>query len=116
MPRYVPPFDSKEKHYYGFNYCGPGTNVWRRMRESVEPMDQLDAACYTHDLVTEPRGPYTSKGDPRKLRAADRRLMQVANRFANPLSGYKHPASAASVALAMSFLLRTGARGRTIKS
>ncbi len=114
MPRYVPPFDSQEKHYFGFNYCGPGTNVWRRMREGVKPMDELDAACYRHDLATEPRGPYTSKGDPRKLRAADAVLMREAERLSNPLL-YRNPAAAASVALGMGFLLSTGARGRRVK-
>ncbi len=114
MPRYVPPYDSQEKHYFGFNYCGPGTNVWRRMREGVKPMDELDVACYKHDLVTEPRGPYTSKGDPRKLRTADEVLMKEAKRLSNPLL-YHNPGAAASVALGMSFLLSTGARGRKVK-
>ena len=69
MPRYVKPYDSKEKHYPGFNYCGPGTDVWRRIANKVQPMDELDAACKVHDLATEPRGPYTSKGSGPKLRA-----------------------------------------------
>jgi hypothetical protein len=85
------------------------------MKLGVKPMDELDAACYKHDLAVEPRGPYTSKGDPMKLRAADRRLMKVAKRLSNPLSGYHNPAAAASVALGMSFVLATGARGRKVK-
>ena len=84
------------------------------MREGVKPMDELDAACYRHDLVTEPRGPYTSKGDPRKLRTADEVLMKEAQRLSNPLL-YHNPGAAASVALGMSFLLSTGARGRRVK-
>ncbi len=80
----------------------------------VLPMDELDAACYAHDLVTEPRGPYTSGGDPRKLRSADAKLMKVARKLQNPLI-YSNPGAAASVALAMSFLLSTGARGRKVK-
>lgn len=74
-------------------------------------MDELDAACKIHDLATEPRGPYTSGGDPRKLRAADRALMKSANSLAN-LSSYQKKSTALSVATAMRFLLRTGARGR----
>lgn len=114
MPRYVPPLDSKEKHYFGFNYCGPGTNVWRRRSMNVEPMDRLDAACLEHDIHTEKRGPYLSKGDPKKLRAADRALRNIAIQLSlNPT--YPKTAAAASVATAMEFLLRTGARGRRIK-
>jgi len=114
MPRYVPPFDSKEKHYFGFNYCGPGTNVWRRRRMNVEPMDELDAACYQHDLVTEPRGPHTGKGNPMKLRAADRALRNIAFKLSTS-PGYPKKGAALSVATAMDFILRTGARGRRIK-
>jgi hypothetical protein len=84
------------------------------MRAGVMPMDELDAACYAHDLVTEPRGPYTSEGDPRKLRAADAALMKKAQRLQNPLI-YSNPGAAASVAIAMGFLLSTGARGRKVK-
>ena len=114
LPRYVPPLDSKEKHYFGFNYCGPGTNVWRRRSMNVKPMDKLDAACLTHDIATEPRGPYTSKGDPKKLRAADRALRNSALKLSlDPR--YPKTGAAASVATAMEFLLRTGARGRRIK-
>jgi len=81
---------------------------------NVEPMDRLDAACLEHDLHTEKRGPYLSKGDPRKLRAADRALRNIAIQLSmNPR--YPKTGAALSVAAAMDFLLRTGARGRTIK-
>ena len=115
MPRYVPPLDKEEKHYPGFNYCGPGTNVWRRRNMNVLPMDALDAACLQHDIVTEPRGPYTSKGDPRKLRAADRQLRNIATQLSMRTSTYPKKGAALSVAAAMDLLLRTGARGRRIK-
>jgi len=115
MPRYVPPLDSKEKHYPGFNYCGPGTNVWRRRSMNVEPMDALDAACLQHDVVTEPRGPHLGKGNPRKLRAADRELRNIAIQLSADKSNYPKKGAALSVASAMEFLLRTGARGRKIK-
>ncbi len=115
MPRYVPPYDQKEKHYPGFNYCGPGTNVFRRIRNKVQPMDALDAACKVHDLATEPRGPYTSKGSGPKLRAADRKLMKAAFKLSMPWSTYKRKGAAALVATAMEMLLETGARGRGLK-
>ena len=113
--RYVPPYDNKELHVPGMNYCGPGTNVWRRFREKVRPIDELDSACRSHDIVTELRGPYTSKGDPRKLRAADRRLRDKALKLAAPWHPYKDKLLAAAVAAAMEYVLRTGKRGRRIK-
>lgn len=111
--RYVPPMDPQEKHLPGMNYCGPGTNVRLRRKRRIQPVDALDAAALEHDLVTEPRGPYTSKGDARKLRAADRKLMMTARRLL--ASGYRPAWKAAAVAESMQMLLITGARGRKIK-
>lgn len=112
-PRYVPPMDSKEQHLPGMNYAGPGTNVGLRRRKGIRPMDALDKAALEHDIVTEPRGPYTSKGNPRKLRAADRKLMHKATALA--ASGYRPKWKAVAVAGAMAALLKTGARGRKIQ-
>jgi hypothetical protein len=107
---YVKPYDAKEKHLPGMNFAGPGTDVAKRLRRNVKPMDVLDRACLAHDLVTEPRGPYTSKGDSKKLRAADRKLLKKCNRLI--VSGYKPLWKALAVANAMEALLITGARGR----
>lgn len=57
------------------NFCGPGTNVWKRIRDGVHPVDALDELCYRHDLDVEPRGPYYSKGKRHLLRASDKRLI-----------------------------------------
>ncbi|AXH78478.1 MAG: hypothetical protein [Circular genetic element sp.] len=81
---------------------------------NVEPMDELDAACFQHDLVTEPRGPHTGKGNPMKLRSADRTLRNIALKLSTS-PGYPKKGAALSVAAAMDFILRTGARGRRIK-
>ena len=108
--KYVPPYDAREKHFPFMNFCGPGTNVARRLKNNVEPMDKLDAAALQHDLVTEPRGPYTSKGNPKQLRAADRKLMLAAIKLRN--SGYRPRWVADAVIAAMAYLLKTGARGR----
>jgi hypothetical protein len=109
--RYVPPYDAREKHFPDMNYCGPGTNVNRRMREGVAPMDSLDRAAFVHDKVTEPRGPHTGRGNPRKLRAADAKLMREAIKLRN--SGYRPRWVANAVIAAMVYLLTTGARGRS---
>lgn len=108
--RYQKPYDSREKHFPGMNYCGPGTNVWRRLREGVEPVDALDAAALQHDLDVEPRGPYKSGGKRNLLRASDRRLMNAANKLLK--EGYQPAWKAVAVAEGMKWLLITGARGR----
>ena len=108
--KHVPPLDAQEKHLPGMNFCGPGTDVARRLKMGVKPVDILDRACLEHDIVTEPRGPYTSKGVPEKLRAADRRLLRRCRRYIR--DGYRPLWKAVVVADAMEMLLLTGARGR----
>jgi hypothetical protein len=81
MPKYVPPYDTKEQYLFGYNYAGPGTNVNRRLREKVQPMNALDAACLQHDLDTEIRGPRRAK-TKRQIRASDKRLERKAFRIA----------------------------------
>ena len=110
--RYVPPMDAQEQHLPGMNYTGPGTNVRLRRKRGIRPVDALDAAALDHDIVTEPRGPYTSNGDARKLRKADRKLMNKANELIR--SGYEPKWKAIAVANAMKMLLITGARGRRV--
>ena len=110
LMKYRPPYDRREKHFPFMNFCGPGTNVARRLKNNVTPMDRLDAAALKHDLVTEPRGPYTSEGNPKKLRDADRKLMKAAIKLRN--EGYRPRWVADAVIAARAYLLKTGARGR----
>lgn len=108
--RYVPPYDRKELHLPGMNYCGPGTNVRRRLANKVQPIDALDKLCLEHDIWAEPRGPYRSRGKRKLLRAADRRLMNGAKLLLH--QGYQPAWKAVLVIEAMSGLLTYGGRGR----
>jgi hypothetical protein len=110
---YVPPYDRLERHLPGYNFCGPGTNVSRRLRSGVKPRNKLDAAALQHDIAVEPRGPYTAKGHGPALRRADRILMNEAQRLIF-VKGEDRWACMA-VMSAMEALLATGARGRGLK-
>lgn len=76
-------------------------------------MNRLDRAALEHDMATEPRGPYTSKGHGPALRRADRILMRKARRLAFQKGEDRWACLA--VANAMAALLDTGARGRGLK-
>ena len=108
--RYYPPFDKREKHFPGMNYCGPGTNVWLRMRKNVKPVDELDRLAFKHDLSTEPRGPYRSRGERKKLRGADKALMRGAKQLLK--EGYEPAWKAVAVIKGMEYMLKFGIRGR----
>lgn len=107
MAKYVPPYDLKEKHFPGYNFAGPGTNVWRRVNSGVKPVNDIDGACLKHDYVTEPRGPYYGRKNPKKMREADRRLIAECKKYY-----LQDPPIAAAIIVAMKALLKTGARGR----
>ena len=108
--KYVPPYDRREQHLPGMNFCGPGTNVSKRLRQKVQPMDALDKLCLEHDIWTEPRGPYRSRGKRSLLRAADRTLLKSTQRLLK--AGYQPQWKAAVVITAMDLLLTHGGRGR----
>ena len=110
---YVPPYDARERHLIGYNFCGPGTNVHRRLRNGVQPVNRLDRAALEHDMATEPRGPYTSKGHGPALRQADRILKRKAQRLLWTKGEDRWACMA--VISAMEGLLATGARGRGLK-
>ena len=76
-------------------------------------MNQLDRAALEHDRVTEPRGPYTSKGHGPALRAADKQLMLKARRLR--FTKGEDRWACLSVEQAMKALLATGARGRGLE-
>jgi len=80
--KYVPPYDSKEKHLPEHNYCGPGTNVTRRLSEGVQPMNELDAACKIHDVEIETRGPQTKGRSKKALRTSDMKLARASKKIA----------------------------------
>jgi len=81
MAKYVPPYDAKELHLPGMNFAGPGTDVFRRLREKVQPMNALDKAALAHDLDTETRGPRRAKTKA-QVRASDKRLERAAIKIA----------------------------------
>lgn len=111
MPVYVPPYDERERHLPGYNFCGPGTDVARRLREGVEPMNELDAACLVHDLVTEDRSPVKPVVvDPVDIRKADAELKRRAEQIAARSTGRYH-LEALAVAAAMQVNLLRESRG-----
>lgn len=78
--KWVPPQDAEEHHFPGYNYCGPGTNYSRRIRDKVRPVNALDAAAMEHDKYTEARGPQLAR-TPSEVWAADKRLAREAARI-----------------------------------
>ena len=101
--RYVPPMDRKELHIPGYNYCGPGTNYWKRKSMGVQPMNSLDAACMEHDRWTESRGPQLAK-TVEQVVFADRNLRQSAlDILSRTVPGTRYHFECQAVVLAMTY-------------
>lgn len=101
--RYVPPMDRNELHAPGYNYCGPGTNYYKRKSMGVQPMNELDAACMEHDRWTESRGPQLAK-TVEQVVFADRNLKQRAEQILlRTIPGSRYAFECQAVILAMTY-------------
>ncbi|GBP03916.1 hypothetical protein EVAR_91076_1 [Eumeta japonica] len=40
-----------ELHLPGYQYCGPGTKLQKRLKQGDQGINSLDAACKNHDIV-----------------------------------------------------------------
>jgi Phospholipase A2-like domain len=61
-----------ELHFPGFNYCGPGTKLQKRLNRGDVGVNPLDEACKQHDIV------YANKSDKESREEADKRLEEEA--------------------------------------
>lgn len=109
---YVPPRRG-EAHLPGYNFCGPGTDVDRRLAEGVQPVNALDQACLIHDLATESRGPQSAR-TPEARREADRILRDAAIDVAKTTTDEAMRAAAIAVAASMAANLVRSSRGGVI--
>ena len=77
-------FPEKEFHLPGYSFCGPGTQLDRRLKNFdpetgendgfvTDPINQLDRGCYAHDIG------YTKYDEKDKRHDADRKLIKVAD-------------------------------------
>lgn len=61
-----------ELHIPGYQYCGPGTNLSKRLQRGDPGINKLDAACKQHDIA------YSKYKDTTKRSKADRELAERA--------------------------------------
>lgn len=94
-----------------YNYCGPGTNLEKRLKNKVEPINQLDLACQGHDVT------YSRTNDNKEIGKADRLLADKAWKiFKDPKTPLGEKALSYLVNLAMktkAAISGSGHRGRS---
>lgn len=73
-----------EKHLPGMNYCGPGTNLKKKLnadftvKVGYEPTDRVDEAALKHDIS------YCKHKDLRQRHKADKELLNDLRNIENP--------------------------------
>lgn len=63
-----------ELHIPGYNYCGPGTLLDKRLARGDQGINPLDEACKAHDIA------YSKTKDIKERHAADKILEEAASR------------------------------------
>ena len=61
-----------ELHLPGYQYCGPGTNLAKRLQRGDPGINKLDAACKQHDIA------YSKYSDSTNRAKADKELAERA--------------------------------------
>lgn len=85
-----------ELHLPKYQYCGPGTNLKKRMNRGDQGINQLDAACKQHDIA------YNTYSESSERGVADKILQEAAmKRVTANDSSLGERAAALSVAAAM---------------
>jgi hypothetical protein len=93
-----------ELHLPGYQYCGPGTNLKKRLARGDKGINQLDSACREHDIAYDRSN---SKADRNK---ADYILENRAwERFKSKDSNLREKAAAWGVTNAMKIKRKIGA-------
>jgi hypothetical protein len=70
------PEEGTEFHIPGYNYCGPGTQVYQRISRGDLPINELDMACQFHDVDY-----MRFDGDNEKLMKSDKLLIDKAKKI-----------------------------------
>lgn len=92
-----------ELHIPGYNYCGPGTKLNKRLARNDKGVNLLDEACKSHDIA------YSQTSDISKRHEADRILAdKAAERYQDKSSSIGEKLAALGVKTAMKAKVKLG--------
>ncbi|KAK4871889.1 hypothetical protein RN001_016013 [Aquatica leii] len=81
-----------ELHLPGYNFCGPGTRLTKRLARGDKGINPLDEACREHDIA------YSQTNDLSKRHEADRKLGSIAwQRFRSKDASFGEKAAALTI-------------------
>jgi hypothetical protein len=92
-----------ELHIPGYNFCGPGTKLSKRLARGDRGVNKLDEACREHDIA------YNNYQDLQNRHEADEVLLEKAKkRFRSSDASFGEKAAALGVATAMKAKVKFG--------
>jgi hypothetical protein len=96
-----------ELHLPGYNFCGPGTKLTKRLARGDSGVNLLDSACKVHDIT------YSETTDLNKRHEADKVLIEKAReRLKAKDSSFGEKAAAATVLGIMKVKVKLGMGSR----
>jgi hypothetical protein len=94
-----------ELHIPGYNYCGPGTKLDKRLGRGDKPVNRVDEVCMFHDIDYQ-----TAGTDSAKIKAADQKMLRRLNEIQNPTIAERLGRTIASTGIKTKQLLGSGAK------
>lgn len=92
-----------ELHLPGYNYCGPGTKLDKRLQRGDKGINLLDEACKEHDIA------YSLSSDIGNRHEADKKLEQVAvQRLKSKDASFGEKVAASTIAASMKVKTKLG--------
>ncbi|KAK4874039.1 hypothetical protein RN001_013399 [Aquatica leii] len=92
-----------ELHLPGYNFCGPGTRLTKRLARGDKGINPLDEACREHDIA------YSQTNDLSKRHEADRKLGSIAwQRFRSKDASFGEKAAALTISGVMKSKTKLG--------
>lgn len=91
-----------ELHIPGYNYCGPGTKLSKRLAKGDVGVNALDEACKRHDVA------YAASEDLADRHRADEELASAARKILLSNTGLSERVAAAGVTGAMKAKVKLG--------
>lgn len=99
-----------ELHFPGYQYCGPGTKLNKRLARGDPGINKLDSFCKTHDIAYQ-----THKGDKERSEADQILASEAWKRVKSNDAGIGERTAALAVAAAMKTKIGISKVGRGLK-
>jgi len=98
-----------EMHIPGYNYCGPGTKLDKRLKRGDKGINRVDEVCKKHDIA------YRDAQNMEDIKIADNNMLQALDEIKDPTMGERIGKVIAKTGIKAKKLLGSGAQIYCVK-